>query len=56
MIVCERTGRTLDELYNGGPGKEPMTTAEFNQWAALIRYVEPHEIEQAREAAKNKRQ
>jgi hypothetical protein len=30
-----------------------MTVAEFQQWDALIRIVEPHEIEQAREAAKS---
>lgn len=54
FMICERTGRTLDELYYGSPSKEPMTVAEFNQWDALIRIVEPHEREQAREAAKNR--
>jgi hypothetical protein len=38
----------LQELYNGGPGREPMTAAEFTQWAALITQVEPWEQEQAR--------
>lgn len=47
FMVAERTGRTLDELYNGSSSKEPMTVAEFNQWDALIRIVEPYEREEA---------
>jgi hypothetical protein len=43
FVVAERTGRTLQELYNGGPDKEPMTVAEFNQWRALLTIIEPDE-------------
>lgn len=52
-MICERLGRSLDELYNGSPSQEPMTVAEFNVWDALIRIVEPFEAEQRREAQKN---
>lgn len=47
-MVAERTGRTLQELHNGGPGKEPMTSAEFTEWEALITIVEPYEREQVK--------
>ena len=43
FVVAQRTGRTLQELYNGGPGKEPMTVAEFVQWRALLTIIEPDE-------------
>lgn len=48
FIIAERTGRTLQELYNGGPQCEPMTGAEFTQWEALITVVEPYERDQAK--------
>ena len=47
FIVAERTGRTLQELYNGGDGREPMTVAEFVQWRALITIIEPDERKKA---------
>jgi len=46
FVVAERTGRTLHELYNGSPGKEPMTVAEFVQWRALLTIIEPDERKQ----------
>jgi hypothetical protein len=37
----------LQELFNGGPSREAMTAAEFDEWMALITVVEKHEQEEA---------
>jgi hypothetical protein len=47
FVIAQRTGRTLHELYNGGPTKEPMTVAEFVQWRALLTIIEPDEAKKA---------
>lgn len=49
FVVAERTGRTLQELYNGSPSKEPMTVAEFAQWRALLTIIEPDERKRAQQ-------
>ena len=46
FIIAQRTGRTLQELHWGGPGCDPMSITEFNQWAALITIIEPGEAEE----------